>query len=358
MDHIYPTKDYKVYKVKDEIKKLKASVLASKMPSDFNEISSVLGISLEKLKEISLEVCSSYEDFGTDIPSNAPAPFSSFPEEALKLNVVQTIREATFAFKEPRVKELAIMPKIELETADLKPFEDCVITVRFYEPFRYAPSLKNQPRFHQEYHVLGSNLLTELRDNFYCHCNQGPFFDISDDPSNAASIEPETNPGFFFIHETFYNDNRNASNCDYSEVIRNWYKKIDYIKEFKTESMENIKFEDLSIRIGYPCVYQHHGACEHIFCITSVDLIDQSHNLNRSAYPFLIASGRKRSTLCDICGQSDAAFLVTNCAIHVKDPMRLCYDCFFGLHYESDGITKVCSFNAYRLFGIRPEKMK
>lgn len=57
MDHIYPTKDYTVYKIKDEFEKLKASVTASKMPSDFKEIAKSAGISLEKLKEISLEVC-------------------------------------------------------------------------------------------------------------------------------------------------------------------------------------------------------------------------------------------------------------------------------------------------------------
>lgn len=311
---------------------------------------------------MSLEICSSYQDFGTDQPSNAPAPFSSLPNEALELRVVNTLRDGNFVFKEPRVKELVKLPEKPEDNrniiADLKPFEDSVITIRFYEPFRYTPSMKNQLRFHQEYQVLGSSLLTDLRDNFYCHCNQGPFFDISENPN--AEVKPDddgSNPGFFFIHDTFYNDNRSPTNCDYSEVIRNWYKRTDYVREFKTASMEQTRFEDLSIRIGNPCVYQHHGACEHIFCITSVDLLDHSHSLKTSDYPFMIASSRKRSTLCDICGHNDASYIVTNCSIHVKDPMRVCSSCFFGLHYESDGITRTCSFSAYRIYSVRPEKL-
>lgn len=307
-----------------------------------------------------LQVCSSYEDFGTDQPSNAPEPFSNFPNEALELHVVNTLRDGNFAFREPRVKEVTkLLEKSEGKSniSDLKPFEDSVITIRFYEPFRYTPSMKNQPRFHQEYYVLGSNLLTDLRDKLYCHCNQGPFFDISENPHDDLKADTDSsNPGFFFIHDTFYNDNRNPTNCDYSEAIRTWYKRTDYIREFKTSSMERTKFEDLSIRIGYPCVYQHHGACEHVFCITSVDLLDQSHSLNKSNYPFMIGSSRKRPALCDLCGQTDVSYLVTNCAIHVKDPMCVCNSCFFELHYERDEITKTCDFSAYRIYSVRPEK--
>src|SRR5690349_10238236 len=193
MDHIYPTKDYKVYNIKDEVEKLKASVVASEMPLEFNEIATKVGISFEKLMETSLDICSSFEDFGTDQPSDSSPPFSSFPSEALELNVVKTIREGNFVFKEPRVKEVTKFPvksgENPLVQSNLKIFEESVVTIRFYEPFQYTPSMKNQPRFHQEYHVLGSNLLTDLRDKFYCHCNNGPFFDISDDPHKELKIK-------------------------------------------------------------------------------------------------------------------------------------------------------------------------
>jgi snRNA-activating protein complex subunit 3 len=360
MDHIYPTKDYRVYKIKDEIEKLSTSLQESKMPLSFEDISNVTGISHERLKQISLDLCATYEDYGNDELSEAEAPFTSFPEAALELNCVKAIREGNLVFKEQRVKDVSkfVDKSGGNSSRDLEVFKDSLITVRFYEPFKYTPSMKNQPRFHQEYQVLGSNFLNDLREKFYCVCNFGPFFDISENPRHIPEFESDTtDPGFFFIHDTFYNDTRNQLNPDYSEVIRDWFKRLTYVHDFKTAVMQDTKFEDLQIRVGYPCVYQHHGACEHIFCITSVDLLDYSGNsLNKSDYPKLSNSSRKRSTLCDICGQCEATFLVTNCPLHVKDPMRCCDNCFFTFHYTSDGESKTCSFNAYRIFSVRPEK--
>lgn len=358
MDHIYPTKDYKVYKIKDEVQKMSDSVLSSGMPTDFDEIATVAGIPEEKLKRICLDVCASYENYGRDEPSNAEPPFASFPREGLELNFVKAMRECKVPFIDPRVKETKITRRTEVFTKaaeKLKPFTDCVITVRFYTPYKYTPGVKNHPRFHQEYKVLGSNFLTELRDKFYCQSNYGPFKDISDDPHNIPERTPDTpDPGFFFIHETFYNDTRNPANPDYSQIIVDWYKKQDYAREFKTAVMQDTKFEDLQIRLGYPCVYQHQGACEHTFCIVSVDLLNNCHSLVRSDYPILHSATKNRATLCDICGRSDAMFIVTSCPLHVKDPMKMCYNCFFHFHYENDGVTKTCSFQAYRIHSVRP----
>lgn len=359
MDHIYPAKDYKVYKIKDEIDKLSNSILHSDMPKDFEDISFKTELPPSLLKKLSLELCQSYEDYGDSGPSAGDNAAVSFTVEALQLNSVNTLRDLNFIFKENRVNDIGrffeIKPGSDKRESDLVPFTDSVITLRFYEPYKYAPGIKNHPRFHQEYRVLGSSLLTNLRDKFYCHCNYGPYFDISDDPYTLPIQKENTaNPGFFFIHDTFFNDTRNPNNPDYSEVILKWFKRHHYVRDFKTALMQDTKFEDLQIRIGNPCVYQHHGACEHLFCITSVDLIDRTNSLVRSDYPILMSSGRKRSSLCDICGQSDTAYLVTNCALHVKDPMNFCSSCFFSFHYGKDG-AKICEFNAYRIHSVRPE---
>lgn len=364
MDHIYPAKDYKLYKIKDEVEKLQKAVRNSNIPKQFSEISTFAGISDSESKRISLDLCASFEDYGNEkscgFDQLAPSPFSLFPEEALKLNCVNTLREGNFDFKKSRARDrLEPEEPKRSSTVDLKAFENSVITIRFYEPFKYTPSMKNQPRFHQEYLVLGSNLLTDLRDKFYCQCNQGPFFDISEMPRDFPTPDPNRpNPGFFFIHDTFFNDTRNPDNPDYSNTITSWLKRFDYIRDFKTASLQDTKFEDLVIRFGYPCLYQHHGNCEHIFCITSVDLLDFSNSLSSSDYPILKSSSRKRSTLCDICGQADASFLVTNCALHVKDPLKVCENCYLSFHYEKDGITKTCNFNAYKLHSQRPEKLE
>jgi snRNA-activating protein complex subunit 3 len=361
MDHIYPTKDYREYQIRENKERLQDRIKSSGMVSSFQDIARVLKIDEEKLKTKSLELCKLYEDYGTEMQkSNVEEPFDVFSEETLELNCLKYLRKGDLNFKDDRSKELRacenlVNPAANEEDKDIEIHSDCVITVRFYEPFKYSPSMKNQPRFHQEYQVLGSNFLSELRDKFYCQCNFGPFFDVSNNPKVNITKHPEQpDPGFFYIHDTFYNDTRNEANPDYSDVIIKWFKKFHYVRKFKKGVMHETKFEDLQIRIGYPCVYQHHGACEHIFCITGVDLIDNSDSLVSSHYPKLSYVSKRRAILCDICGQTDATFLITNCALHVKDPTRMCERCFLSFHYVDEEL-KTCEFQAYRIYCVNPQ---
>lgn len=361
MDHIYPTKDYKVYNIKDEVEKLK-SVSENGSHVEFQDISSFAGCSEEKLRKLALNIVSAFEDYGQEPPEeNLPPPFEKFTSGAMELNCTKVVMESDLKIKEMKFKEFDTKPpdqanKEQIED-EIPAFSEVVITLRFYEPFKYLPSLKNQPRFHLEYQVLGSNFLTELRDKFFCVCNFGPFFDISDDPMKIQEPLNQSDPGFFFIHDTFFNDKRNSLNCDYSDVILKWYKKMSYVRAFKTESMEETKFEDLQVRFGYPSVYQHQGACEHIFCITSIDLIDSTFDLDRKNYPKLVKCSNKHSNLCDLCNQIESSYQVTNCPLHVRDPLNVCESCFFSFHYNRDRTRKVCDFQAYRIFSLRPDSI-
>lgn len=147
------------------------------------------------------------------------------------------------------------------DSADLKPdlipFEDILITVRVYEPFTYkrGEGTKRKPRLSQEFLVLGRQKLTELCDKIYCYSKFGPFTDISDDFESIQKTdfdEPqETNmtnrsdPGFFFITDTFYNDHR-ASDTDYSTEIREWMSR--HSAEFgpvQVKSMNDTKFQGM-----------------------------------------------------------------------------------------------------------------
>ncbi|CAO1410768.1 unnamed protein product [Diamesa serratosioi] len=368
MDHIYLARDHKIYNVKEDMAKLVATLDSNDYPRDFNEISKVCNISQEKVESVSLELCKLYEDYGEDLideeNSELPDPYHAFSNAALQLNCLKTIRDTKLDHKESRLKYTKISQDVlnveeqDLLSLDILPLKEYVLNIRFYEPFKAAKSLKNQPRFHQEFHVLGSQFLVELRDKIYCQCNFGPFFDISDKPNEIEEIPSNTerpNPGFFFIHDTFYNDQRNPENQDYSEVILNWSKKNNYMRPFKSALMETTKFEDLKLRIGYPCVYQHQGACEHTFCITSIELLNTYDKLSRSSYPLIVGASKKRTMLCDICSKREVSHIVTDCALHVKDPIKICGECFTSYHYIN-GDTKAISFSAYKIKSIRPEK--
>lgn len=72
--------------------------------------------------------------------------------------------------------------------------------------------------------------------------------------------------GFFYIEDTFYNDTSVSTNIDYSNVILEWAT-AHGIGPFKVASMD-AQVNSLSTKFGFPWVYQHQGACEHLIVLT------------------------------------------------------------------------------------------
>ncbi|XP_055635206.1 snRNA-activating protein complex subunit 3 [Toxorhynchites rutilus septentrionalis] len=282
------------------------------------------------------------------------------PEKALKFNCVQNAVKITGRLRKNLDSKIrynkhkySVMPR---EESDIEPYTEMLLKIRFYEPFKYKPGIRlGHPKFHQEFFVLGSQGLCELRDKIYCQCDLGPFYDISTIPNDAMKSperdDSKPNPGFFFVHDTFYNDTRNKENPDYSEVICNWAERQKYIGQLKTKKMEEAKFEDLVFRLGYPQVYQHHGNCEHLFVISDCQLLTASDVLVRKRYPILNSYAFPRSIPCNICGHCEANFIVKNSDQHIFDPAYICQVCFESYHYK-DG-KKLGEFEAFRFLGTK-----
>lgn len=244
---------------------------------------------------------------------------------------------------------------------DLKPFDEVLITVRVYEPFVYCRgfSTMRKPRLSQEFSVLGRQYLTDLRDKIFCSCQFGPFNDISNDFSSIAKTGTglETSPskasdsGFFFITDTFYTDMRTPG-TDYSTEIRDWMKRQKDIGPHRLAVMENTRFENLNVRLGFPQVYRHYGICEHVIAISDIRLLAPDDSLKSSDYPMLRCVTSSKMCLCMACGVIEASFVVKNSTTHVQDPSYLCKNCFISLHYI-DG-KKIGNFQAFRYYGNRP----
>ncbi|XP_053680736.1 snRNA-activating protein complex subunit 3 [Anopheles nili] len=236
--------------------------------------------------------------------------------------------------------------KQDLESShDLVPFKEMLLILRFYEPFKYKPGRRlGHPKFNQEFYVLSSQYLTELKDKIYCHCDSGPFYEISENPKQKPS-EPSSQSGFFFITDTFYNDLRDASNKDYSSVIQKWAERQGLIGELTSKSMEETRFGDLKFRLGYPQVYQHQGNCEHLFVVSDCRLLAATDILSRARYPWLNCYGFSRDVPCNICGHCQAQFVVHNSNRHIFDPAYVCETCLNTYHYV-DG-QKIGEFNLY-----------
>lgn len=210
---------------------------------------------------------------------------------------------------------------------DLVPFQEMLLIIRFYEPFKYKPGRRvGHPKFHQEFYVLSSQYLTELKDKIFCHCDSGPFYEISENRT-AETTETIPKSGFFFIHDTFYNDFRDDANHDYSAVIQKWAERQSLIGELKSKRMEDTRFGDLKFRLGYPQLYQHQGNCEHLFIVSECRLLASSDILTRDRYPWLNSYGIGRDVPCNVCSLCQAQFIVQNSNRHIFDPAYICENC-------------------------------
>ncbi|XP_037033559.1 snRNA-activating protein complex subunit 3 [Bradysia coprophila] len=281
------------------------------------------------------------------------------PKKALHLKTVSALIEVQGKYNEShrnryvsynKYKHINTSHENDEGEINLNVNDEVVLAVRFYEPFTYRPNANCdlKPKLSQSFLVLGSQTLAELRDRLHCDSKFAPLYDISENPDKPDESEASFDHGFFFIGDTFYNDTRQPT-IDYSEVIRNWAKNHENIAELKTNSMEDTKFEELTVRLGYPYLYQHYGNCEHLFTISDIRLISATDSLVRERYPMLkIVSGTK-SIICMICGVNEANVVVKDSSAHINDPSHLCTGCFKSYHYV-DG-KKVGSFKAYRYYG-------
>lgn len=324
----------------------------------------------ELLDSIALENLSQSDDI-------RPTPFTpsaviarkrstvEIPKKALKLKTVTALIESQKDYTEFHRRRYLKYNKykyikldIDNTHADIMPLDEIVISVRVYEPFPYRSyaSGSMKPKLSQEFLVLGSQYLIELRDRIFCQCKFGPFYDVSKHPgqltsSPNASESIETDPGFFFITDTFYNDHRYTS-IDYSDVIRDWMTRKK-IATPKIDNMAQTMFKDLTVRLGYPQVYQHHGNCEHLFTFADIRLISATCDSRvRSDYPLLRIISSTRSQFCRMCGLVEASIVVMNSDAHIHNPTYLCPSCFEMFHYV-DGV-KQGNFEAYRYYGNRP----
>ncbi|XP_062134656.1 snRNA-activating protein complex subunit 3 [Drosophila sulfurigaster albostrigata] len=248
---------------------------------------------------------------------------------------------------EPKSNGAVILEEFELQ-----------ITARIYRPPRTAHRdyKLERPVFAEEFLCLGSNYLSELRDKINCVCNGRRLVDISEQPDAELPVL-DTDPAYFFIYDTFYNDTRNPNNCDYSQTVLNWAKTAHGLqqKQFQVASMEQTRFIDLTVSLGAPIQYLHHGACEHLFVFSQVEVLrPHTKYLDRSLYPLMRALNSFNRRACFLCGQRAYHFIVEQSTRQLYDPSYLCRSCFYSFHYV-DG-KKVGNFKAYRLYDHTGER--
>ena len=116
-----------------------------------------------------------------------------------------------------------------------------------------------------------------------------------------------------------------------------------------SKKMEETKFEDLTVKLGYPYVYTHQGNCEHLLIFRDLRMLHTDDPQSISNYPFQIFRPRPKRQICMICSIYSARWLTRGDPLMSEDPSLFCEKCFKSLHYNKN--QKAYAFRAYQYSG-------
>ncbi|KAJ0174930.1 hypothetical protein K1T71_009071 [Dendrolimus kikuchii] len=276
-------------------------------------------------------------------------------------NDVQNFYPRRLKYRSVRLSSLHKNP-CSLEP-DLEPGKDMLFHIRIYKPYFFTGPSEEAKRRYYRYSLflcnlmmLGSQMLSVLRDRFVCSNDLEMRVDVSNCPDNlpepsAKEVFPS---GFLFINNVFYVDTREGC-VDYSQAIREWAQKKD-IGVFQHKDLCTTRLDEIVLRLGYPEVYVHQGNCEHIFTFSEIRLLGPSDPLHSSQYPCHTQSAINQLINCNVCAEFCAKWLISNCERVPFDPTVMCDLCFRQYLYK-DGV-KQCEFKAYRYRGNEMNVLK
>ncbi|CAK9295498.1 unnamed protein product [Gordionus sp. m RMFG-2023] len=353
-------------RIKDFIKDMK--IAKEKLPLDINEL--VDNTSLERALNIPFKIFKEiHKKCGPHVFKNSK---DNINERKIDDTYNLTILE--FQKKEIEKKKLnGFKSKTSARNPPTKDFElieylkelkypaqqkirhpEAILTITFYPPNQIYSQSHIYPcqiatHVDQKFDVIGLNLLTSLKDKIYCNSDYGLCEDISEDPEKPASYFTKDifKSGFFLIENTFYNDMRQNSNVDYSEIIIKWTSDPS-IKSgpYLSQTMESTKFDDLEIVLGKPYMYLHQGDCQHLFIFSDLRLINRFDPHNELLYPIRTFIVSEKLKYCYVCGLNPTKYITFNDP-HVPDePSLFCKECYMCLHYNNER-KKVGNFKAY-----------
>lgn len=143
----------------------------------------------------------------------------------------------------------------------------------------------------------------------------------------------------------FYNDTRYPECQDISAIIIEWAKAHNF-PSYSQAKMQDTRFVDMKVKVGFPYLYCHQGDCEHLVIITDIRLTHANDCLDKKLYPLLTNKFRVVTQKCAVCHLYIGRWVTTNDRFAPSDPCLFCDLCFRMLHYDTEG-KKRGDFQAY-----------
>ena len=218
----------------------------------------------------------------------------------------------------------------------------------------------------QQISIQGDGVLKQLKEKIYCVLDE---------------IQGET-PSFFFLEKVFYDDfffvngkyteplstkisqlklekltlkeyqndlnygksNQNSDNKN-TESKFNKYEKNLYCDNnalifnkshsYESLNMNNIKIEDIPLRIGYPYIFRHIDSCDHVIILNDIRVMDKYDNFREKDEKAIVTYQKKlKRKKCDACQFYYAKFISINDIVkgNVNNALFLCDYCLKKLH--------------------------
>ena len=218
----------------------------------------------------------------------------------------------------------------------------------------------------QQISIQGDGVLKQLKEKIYCVLDE---------------IQGET-PSFFFLEKVFYDDfffvngkfteplstkisqlklekltlkeyqndlnygkSNQISDNKNTESKFNKYEKNLYCDNnalifnkshsYESLNMNNIKIEDIPLRIGYPYIFRHIDSCDHVIILNDIRVMDKYDNFREKDEKAIVTYQKKlKRKKCDACQFYYAKFISINDIVkgNVNNALFLCDYCLKKLH--------------------------
>ena len=217
----------------------------------------------------------------------------------------------------------------------------------------------------QQISILGDGVIKQLKDKIYCVLDE-----IQNDPT----------PSFFFFEKVFYDefliknglyieplsykisqlqlskytlkeyqqelnyefDNNNLNNnteSKFQKYEKNLYCDNNSLNLHKSHAkeilnMNEIKIEDIPLRIGYPYIFRHIDSCDHVIILNDIRVMDKYDNfLERDEKAIVTYQKKLKRKKCEACQFYYAKFISINDYVKGKvNNVFLCDFCLKKLH--------------------------
>ena len=104
---------------------------------------------------------------------------------------------------------------------------------------------------------------------------------------------------------------------------------------YESMKMNNIKIEEIPLRIGYPYIFRHIDSCDHVIILNDIRVMDKYDNfLERDEKAIVTYQKKLKRKKCDACQFYYAKFISINDIVkgNVNNALFLCDYCLKKLH--------------------------